>query len=147
MVEQDDALAAAVAVRRGVMSLGRRLKAERQPGGFTSLELSVLGYLYRHGPMTPGELADAERVQPQTLTRTLANLEQQGLLSRRDHPDDGRRVLLALTQGGQDALRSDMTQRDAWLAGAMADRLTRAESEVLRLAADLMEQLAQTAGR
>jgi len=82
-------------------------------------------------------------VQPQTLTRTLTSLEQRGLVSRREHPDDGRRALLELTHQGQDALRADMTQRDEWLASAMAGRLTRTELEMLRLAAELMEQLAQ----
>jgi DNA-binding MarR family transcriptional regulator len=139
----DDALAAAVAVRRGVMSLGRRLKAERQPGGLTSLELSALGHLYRRGPLSPGELADAERVQPQTLTRTLTSLVHSKLVSRQGHPRDGRRAMLGLTEAGLLALRADMTQRDEWLASAMAGRLTRTELEMLRLAAELMEQLAQ----
>ena len=87
-------------VRRSVMGLGRRLKLERPAGGRTSLELSVLGHLHRHGPMTPGEIAAAERVQPQTLTRTLTGLEGAGLISRHGHPGDGRGVLLGLTPGG-----------------------------------------------
>lgn len=37
-----------------------------------------------------------------------------------------------------------MARRDAWLARAMALRLTRAEQEVLRIAGELMDRLADT---
>jgi DNA-binding MarR family transcriptional regulator len=140
--ETDQPFGAAAAVRRGVMSLGRRLKLERPPGGRTSLELSVLGHLHRRGPLTPGEIAAAERVQPQTLTRTLTGLESAGLISRTDHPEDGRRSLLTLTDSGRGALRADMAERDSWLAAAMSASLTSTESELLRLAAALLERLA-----
>jgi DNA-binding MarR family transcriptional regulator len=140
--QTDQPFGAAAAVRRGVMSLGRRLKLERPPGGRTSLELSVLGHLHRRGPLTPGEIAAAERVQPQTLTRTLTGLESAGLISRTDHPEDGRRSLLTLTDSGRGALRADMAERDSWLAAAMSASLTSTESELLRLAAALLERLA-----
>jgi DNA-binding MarR family transcriptional regulator len=124
------------------MSLARRLKAERPADGLTSLELSVLGHLLRRGPMTPSELAAAERVQPQTLTRALAALAAARLLARAPHPGDRRRVLLVLTAAGSQALRSEMAQRDRWLADAMAHRLTPTEQELLRLAGALMERVA-----
>lgn len=132
-------------VRRSVMSLGRRLKLERPAGGRTSLELSALGHLHRRGPMTPGEIAAAERVQPQTLTRTLASLEASGLISKTGHPRDGRMILLGLTGAGLDALRRDMAARDSWLAQAMEANLTGTELEVLRLAAGLLERVADAA--
>jgi DNA-binding MarR family transcriptional regulator len=140
--QTDQPFGAAAAVRRGVMSLGRRLKLERPPGGRTSLELSVLGHLHRRGPLTPGEIAAAERVQPQTLTRTLTGLESAGIISRTDHPEDGRRSLLTLTDSGRGALRADMAERDSWLAAAMSASLTSTETELLRLAAALLERLA-----
>jgi DNA-binding MarR family transcriptional regulator len=132
----------AVAIRRAVLSLGRRLKAQRPADGRPSLELTVLGHLHRRGPMTPGDLAAAERVQPQTLTRTLTSLERGGLILRTAHPRDGRRALLTLTPAGLDALRCDMSVRDDWLAAAMTGCLTGTERELLRLAAGLLERLA-----
>jgi len=134
--------AAATDVRRGVVGLARRLRLERNEVGLTALELSVLGHLHRHGALTPGELAAAERVQPQSLTRTLAALEAAGLMSREPDPADGRRSLLAVTEHGQAALRTEMEQRDAWLARAMAGQLTATEIELLRLAGGLLERLA-----
>jgi DNA-binding MarR family transcriptional regulator len=134
--------AAATEVRRGIISLARRLRLERNDLGLTALELSVLGHLHRRGPLTPGELATAERVQPQSLTRTLAALEDAGLTSRQSDPADGRRSLLAITDQGQAGLRTEMEQRDNWLAAAMAAELTTTEIGLLRLAGTLLERLA-----
>jgi DNA-binding MarR family transcriptional regulator len=138
--------AAASSVRRGVISLGRRLRAERSGAGLTGLELSVLGHLYRSGPMSPGNLAAAEHVQPQSLTRTLTGLASAGLIRRTGDPADGRRSLLAGTVAGQDALRAEMQRRDTWLATAMSQTLTGTEIELLRLAGDLLDRLAQANG-
>jgi DNA-binding MarR family transcriptional regulator len=134
--------AAATEVRRGVISLARRLRLERNEVGLTALELSILGHLHRRGPLTPGELATAERVQPQSLTRTLAALEEARLVSRQPDPADGRRSLLAITESGHAALRTEMEQRDAWLAAAMAEELTTTEIGLLRLAGSILERLA-----
>jgi DNA-binding MarR family transcriptional regulator len=140
--ESQSALPAAVMVRRGVVSLGRRLRLERTAASPTALELSVLGHLHRRGPVTPGDLAAAERVQPQSLTRTLTNLEARGLMLREPDLADGRRSLLAITDSGLVALRGEMQQRDSWLTAAMAAQLTSTEIELLRLAGELMERLA-----
>lgn len=141
--DPDATARAATSVRRGVTSIGRRLRLERG-SGLTALELSVLGHLHRHRPMSPGELAAVERVQPQTLTRTIAGLEARGLFDRRADPQDGRRSLLFITEAGRDTLRDDMGRRDAWLAGAMTAALTPTEREVMRLAGELLERLAGT---
>jgi DNA-binding MarR family transcriptional regulator len=136
------AAAAATDVRRGVISLARRLRLERSEAGVTALELSVLGHLHRRGPLTPGELATAERVQPQSLTRTLAALETAGLAVRESDPADGRRSLLAITEYGHTALRTEMEQRDNWLAAAMIAELSTTEIGLLRLVGGLLERLA-----
>jgi len=136
------ALSAAAALRRGVTSLGRRLRLERTATAMTALELSVLGHLNRRGPLSPGELADAERVQPQSLTRTLAGLQEATLTLRQPDPADGRRSLLAITETGQAALRTEMQQRDTWLAAAIAAELSATEIGLLRLVGPLLERLA-----
>lgn len=132
-------------MRRGVISLGRRLRAERSSIGLTGLELSVLGHLNRNGPMSPGALAGAERVQPQSLTRTFTGLEAGALVGRTPDPADGRRSLLAITPAGQEALRAEMEQRDSWLERAMTDSLTSTEIELLGLAGELLDRLARGA--
>ena len=56
-------------------------------------------------------------------------------------------ILLGLTGAGLDALRRDMSARDSWLAQAMEANLTGTELEVLRLAAGLLERVADAARR
>jgi DNA-binding MarR family transcriptional regulator len=136
------AATAATAVRRGVIHLGRRLRLERPAHDVTLLQLAVLAELNDTGPMTPGQLAAAQRVQPQSLTRVLATLTGRGLLARQVDPGDGRRALLAITEDGHQALRRDADARDHWLAQAMAAQLTPTERELLRLAGELMDRLA-----
>jgi DNA-binding MarR family transcriptional regulator len=145
-VPDDLLLPTATSVRRGVTRLSRRLRAERPERGETLLRLSVLSHLYRRGPLSPGALAAAERLQPQSLTRTLTGLEQDQLISRHADAVDRRRSVLAITEDGREALRRDMRQRDSWLALAMAAELTPTEQEVLRLAGGLMERLAESDG-
>jgi DNA-binding MarR family transcriptional regulator len=135
---------AAVSVRRGVINLARRLRLERTAASLTGLELSVLGHLNRRGALTPGDLAAAERVQPQSLTRTLAELEARHFVSRRPDPDDGRRSLLVITDSGVASLRDEMAGRDAWLAAAMTASLTSTEIELLHLVGPLLDRLADT---
>jgi len=147
-VPDEELLQAATAVRRGSTRLARRLRMERpEPAAseLSNLALGVLGHLYQRGPMTPGALAAAERLQPQSLTRVLARLERLHLIERGPDDQDHRRSLLALTDSGQQALIQDMRQRDDWLATAMAYRLTRPERDLLRIAGGLMERLADAA--
>lgn len=128
-------------VRRAVVALGRRLRVERSATGLSLTKLSLLGHLYRKGSMSAAELAALERVQPQSLTRVLAELAASGLVSRRADAQDGRRVLLDITGDGRATLSDDMHQRDAWLGRAM-EELSVTERELLRLVAPLMERLA-----
>lgn len=140
---EDPLLPAAVSVRRGVIRLGRRLQTERPEHGEPRLRLVVLGHLSRDGALSPGALAAAERLQPQSLTRALLGLERDGLISRQVDPADRRRSVLTLTGPGAEVLSREMARRDAWLARTMTERLNPTEREILRLAGELMERLAE----
>jgi DNA-binding MarR family transcriptional regulator len=130
-------------IRRGVNRLDRRLRSEGPRDGLALGKLSILGHLARAGrAMTPTELAAADRLQPQSLTRVLADLERDSLVARRPDADDGRRFRIAITAAGRSALRRDMHQREAWLARAMEHELSPTEQGVLRLAGELMDRLA-----
>ena len=107
--------------------------------------MSVLSHLRRAGPSTPGQIAAAERQQPQSLTRVFTKLEREGLVSRSRSDRDGRESVLSLELAGLSALTRDMARRDAWLAGALED-LTAAEIGLLDVAAGLLDRLAATAG-
>ena len=132
----------AATVRRSVNRLVRRMRAERLPDSLPSGRLAALALLYRSGPSTPGAMASALLVQPQSLTRTLAALEADGLVTRSRDAVDGRQSLIELTQSGFEAMARDVGYRDAWLRERMAVELNETEREVLRLAAALMDRLA-----
>ncbi|MBO2459224.1 MarR family winged helix-turn-helix transcriptional regulator [Actinomadura violacea] len=133
---------AVVEIRRGVMRMARRMRSSRSPDALSSNKLVVLGHLGRNGPSSAGEVAAAEGQRPQSLTRVFAELEESGLIARSRDERDRRQVVLTLTPAGAAALRHDLAERDAWLAGALGE-LGETEREVLRLAARLMERLAE----
>src|ERR1019366_3562784 len=102
-------------LRVSLMRLARRLRAERLDEGLTPTQLAVLGSLDRHGPMTPGELASHEKVQPPSMTRTTATLEERGLLTRVTEAVDRRQVRIAISAAGLALLREDRKRRDGGL--------------------------------
>jgi DNA-binding MarR family transcriptional regulator len=132
---------AASTVRRGVQTLARRLQGERSPHGLSLTKTSMLSHLARRGELTPGELAAADRLRPQSVTRVLAELEREGFAVRIRDAADGRQHRLRLTEAGRAALADDMRERDAWLERAMDDRLSPTERELVVLAAGLLERL------
>jgi DNA-binding MarR family transcriptional regulator len=132
----------AAVVRRAVNRLGRRMRAERLPDGLPNGKLAALAHLYRSGPSTPGAIAAALHVQPQSLTRTLAGLEEDGFVTRARDTADGRQYRIELTWRGFEAMARDVEYRDAWLRRRMATELNDTEREVLRLAAGLLDRLA-----
>jgi DNA-binding MarR family transcriptional regulator len=130
----------ASSMRVSVMRLSRRLRVERADHGLTLTQISVLATLDRHGPLTPRELARHERVQPPSMTRTLAALEERSLIVRTPHASDGRQHLISLAAPAAALLREDRRRRDAWLAQRLAE-LTQAERDVLRAAAPIIDRI------
>jgi DNA-binding MarR family transcriptional regulator len=118
--------------------LVRRLRAERR---FSLSQAAVLGRLDREGTQSIGDLAVAERVRPQSMTQTIADLEADGLIERHADPGDGRRTLVELTEQGRLILEADRRQREGWLAHAIAEDLSQAEQRVLVQALDLLRRL------
>ncbi len=120
--------------------LTRRLRAEHS---FSLTQGSVLGRLDREGPLSTVELAAAERVRPQSMGQTLAELEGQGLIARRPHETDGRRTLIELTEDGRRVLAEDRRRRVGWLAEGIDGELTQSEQEILARAVPLLARLAE----
>lgn len=131
----------AVTLRRTSTRLALRLRAERTGDGLGSTGVAVLGQLHRRGALTASEIAAAERVQPQSLTRVLASLEEQGLIAREQDTQDRRRHTIELTGDGRQLLSEHMKSSDDWLAEAIETRLNPTERAVLQLAAGILDQL------
>jgi DNA-binding MarR family transcriptional regulator len=120
--------------------LVRRLRAEHS---FPISHGAVLGRLDREGPQTASALAVAERVRPQSMAQTVADLEADGLVARTPDPDDRRQALVGLTERGRETLAEDRHRRDGWLAGAIGG-LSPAEQRVLVEAVPLLRRLTES---
>ena len=128
-------------LRLSVMRLARRMRAQRADTSLTLSQISALATLERHGSLTPGELASHEKVQPPSMTRLVARLEEAALVLRTPHPTDRRQVHLALSPAGQELVEEDRRRRDVWLAQRLRE-LDPAEVEILRQAAGVLDKLA-----
>jgi DNA-binding MarR family transcriptional regulator len=119
---------------------------ERAAEGLASLsdtQLAALAVLDRHPEMTPGELAEYEKVQPPSMTRVIAVLEERGLLRRAPHSTDRRQVVLTATEEGRALVSQARRRRDAWLAKRL-NELSPQERATLRAAAPVLEKLSQS---
>ena len=126
-------------LRAAVMRLSRRMRQEVS-GGVTPSQLAVLGSLERHGAMTLGELAAAERVQPPSITRTTRALEEAGLIARTVVAEDRRAARIDLTPKARRLIQAIRSRRTAWLSqrvGALSPR----ETADLRRGIDALERL------
>ena len=127
---------------RGIVSLSRRLRTERRPGSLSLSGLGILGTLYRQGALVATQLAVEERLQPQSLSRLLADLQHARLIARTRSELDRREIQIALTEKGRKVLIDDMAVRRAWLDNTMGCALTAAERKTILAASSIMLKLA-----
>jgi DNA-binding MarR family transcriptional regulator len=144
MHESPDVREVAAALRVSIGLLRRRLNQTRAEGEVTLPESSALARLDRGGPATASALARLEQISPQSMGATLGALEARGLVRRSPDPEDGRRVVLAVTEAGQQLLRDKRNARTEQLAKALSAGFTPGELQVLEAAAPLLERLAQS---
>ena len=123
MVDDPDANEVAAAVQVSIGLFLRRLRQTPVQGELTLPEISALSRLDRAGSATPGELAKVEQISPQAMGATLGALEERGLVERRPDPSDGRRVVMSVTEVGQQALRNKRSARTEQLAKALVGRV------------------------
>lgn len=128
-------------LRLAVVRLNRRLRAQRTTTDVTLTQGSAIATLYKCGPLSPGELAVREGVQPPSMTRVIAALEERGYVERRAHPTDGRQAIVELTERGREYIREDICAREAWLDKRLAE-LTEDERKRLTEATEIIDRMA-----
>jgi DNA-binding MarR family transcriptional regulator len=143
MSTEPDTDALATALLAGVGALLRRVRLARVEGGLTMPERTALALLDRTGPTTSSALARQEQITAQAMGATLGGLQARGLVARSPDPQDGRRVVLALTDAGRQALADKRGARTEQVARALSGGFTPEELERLAAAAPLLERLAQ----
>jgi DNA-binding MarR family transcriptional regulator len=126
-------------LRLAIVRTARRLRQEAGTDLSPTLT-AALATIERHGPVSPSRLAELERVQRPTATRTVANLEERGLVMRSADPADGRGALVAVSAAGRALLKNVRGRKNAYLARRLRD-LPPDEVADLERAAEILERL------
>jgi DNA-binding MarR family transcriptional regulator len=140
----DRSVEVAARLRLAVTRTARRLRQEAGVDLTPSLA-AALGTIDVHGPLTPSELAERERVQRPTATRLISRLAESGLVDRTSDPSDGRVSLVSVTTEGRALMRRLRTRKTAFLAKRLRD-LEPEEVATLDRAAGILERLLERDG-
>jgi DNA-binding MarR family transcriptional regulator len=120
--------------------LVRRLRVEHR---LPLPHATVLGRLDRGGALGVSELATAERMRPQSMAQTVAELEKEGFVDRHADPVDRRQIMVELTKRGRRLLEDERRRRADWLSQAIAEELTTSEQQALVRAIGLLRRIAE----
>ncbi|MFI5047125.1 MAG: MarR family transcriptional regulator [Acidimicrobiia bacterium] len=132
----------AARLRLAVARVHRRARQEGITDGddLTASRLAALATVEKHGPLTLGELAAIEQVQPPSMTRIVGRLEEQGFVTREVDTADRRVARVQIAPAGAEVLAITRTRRTAFLSQRI-ERLTDDERATLAAALPLLERL------
>lgn len=128
-------------LRLVTMRLARRLRQQSE-GDVTASMLSALSSIARLGPLTLGELASVEQVQPPSMTKIVGKLEDRGLVVREPDAADRRVTRVRVSAEGDAYVTRSRTLKNAYLAERL-ERLTGDERDRLAEALPLLERLVE----
>jgi DNA-binding MarR family transcriptional regulator len=131
------------ALRVAVGLLVRKMRQPLNEGELTMAESSALGRLERGGPATSSDLARLDRISPQSMGVTVAALLGRGLVERSRDPEDGRRIVLSLTEAGRRTVHDKRGARTEQIAAALRNGFSDDELGQLMAASALLERLAE----
>jgi DNA-binding MarR family transcriptional regulator len=120
-------------------------KLQQMPSGdeLTLAESSALARLERGGPATSSDLARLERISPQSMGVTVAALLERALIERSRDPEDGRRIVLSITESGRRTVHDKRGAKTEHIAAALRNGFSEDELGQLQAAAVLLERLAE----
>jgi DNA-binding MarR family transcriptional regulator len=136
----DDVERTADRLHSAAIHLLRQLRREDTASGLSAPRLSALSVVVFGGPLTLGELANAEQVRPPTMTRLVSALEAEGLVTREPDADDGRLTRIRPTAKGRSLLLKGRARRVAALTAAVR-ALDRQDRDVVERAVTILERL------
>ena len=131
----------AARLRLTLVRLARTLRREGVTR-LTASQVSALATIEELGPLRISALAAHESMDPSVATRVVASLEGQGLLQRREDPDDKRACLVDLSELGGAALSALWRERTVRLSTRL-ERLTANERRAIEAALPALEKLAR----
>lgn len=118
----------------------RKLRREDAASGLNAPRLSALSVVVFAGPVTLGDLADAEQVRPPTMTRIVDALAEQGLVVKKKNAQDGRSTLIHATAAGRKLLIEGRERRVRALSAQIA-ALSPKERAALEGAAEILKRV------
>jgi DNA-binding MarR family transcriptional regulator len=121
------------------VALLTRLLVRQVGGELSRTELSILSTL-SGGPRRITDLAALEGLAQPTTTTLVKQLERQGLVKRERQNDDGRVVLVSLTEAGRISLEDYRAQTHAAL-GAYLDEMSDQQIGSLAAGTEMLAQL------
>jgi len=124
-------------LRWTITRLARRLRQESGTDLGPS-QVAALATIERHGPLSPSELAELERIKRPTATRILRHLEEAELVERIRDPEDGRGSIVSISGAGRTHLKRLRARKTAYLASRL-DKLPAEDRRTLERAAELLE--------
>ena len=126
-------------LRQAVTRLARRLRQQSE-APISPTQSAALATIERRGPLTLGELAQLEHVQPPTITAAITRLEDQGLVERHPDAEDRRVARVQITRAGRRLLTETRSLKRAYLEQRV-DELPARDQATLERATAILERL------
>jgi DNA-binding MarR family transcriptional regulator len=139
LTKAPDALELPARLRLAIARMARRLRQEAGDD-LSPSTMAALATIERHGPVTPSEVAELERIKRPTATRVLNRLEEDGLIERAADPSDGRSAVICVTKDGAALLKKLRSRKNAYLARRLRE-LPDDDVAALERAAEVLERL------
>jgi DNA-binding MarR family transcriptional regulator len=132
----------AAGLRSQVYRLVKLLRKETRNDERLSLtERSTLSLINDYGEILPGELASMEKVSTQAISQVLSHLQAEGLIRRTPSKEDGRKVLITLSEEGRKLVRRRVNEKQEWLTRSIGQKLNAREKQILADATDILTKL------
>jgi DNA-binding MarR family transcriptional regulator len=143
MTTTSPATVTALAARLRVV-IARSTRRLRQEGGrdLSPALFAALATIDHHGPLTPSEIAERERVTRPTATRFIAKLHARGLVGRTGDPADKRSSLIAITDEGVALITQWRTRRTAFLSRKL-EQMSAEDRATIERAVELLEEIVE----
>jgi len=126
-------------VRLVLLRLARRIRTNSVET-ITPSQLAVLATVNRSGPLTVGQIAEAEHVKPPSVSKIVSALEHVGFVERHTDPDDRRCSHIGVTVSGSVYLDGVRSAGRTWLESRFAD-IDPADAERITTALPALEHL------
>ncbi|MEU9591631.1 MarR family transcriptional regulator [Streptomyces sp. NPDC048193] len=121
--------------------VGELVRAVRTVDTMSTGEAAILGFLDRRGPLTTADLARLRGVTHQSAAKSVKALSGDGLVRAEPHHDDGRKLLLHLTEAGRSRLRRERALRAGALGAAIRETFDPDEKQLLSESLTLLSRL------